>query len=270
MRLSELEEEKQELKEYQELDKQKRCLEYGLHHKEQNEVSLELEALDASYRTENSGHSDKTALLKRSLDKLAALEDESKNLKRQLNELDKQKSQLEIEKTAEIKEISKLQMISAQSNKQKGILIQNEKEIAAEITDLEAKIKEKEASLKNILNEFDEACTTESEAKLKQAPRLTIDWQMQKLKGTRFTERLVAKMNFNRLLKETNGSKPNAIKSSKLLLSKKRPMKKQKSKSKCCKHRFLPKKKTLPPCWHQPTTERKSLVHWNPRLARLN
>lgn len=42
-RLAELEEEKEELKEYQEKDRERRCLEYALHERELNEVSGALE-----------------------------------------------------------------------------------------------------------------------------------------------------------------------------------------------------------------------------------
>ncbi|CAK4250678.1 unnamed protein product [Aphanomyces euteiches] len=47
-RLNELEEEKDELKEYQELDKEKRALEYMMHEKELQNVRLELEAIERS------------------------------------------------------------------------------------------------------------------------------------------------------------------------------------------------------------------------------
>jgi structural maintenance of chromosome 3 (chondroitin sulfate proteoglycan 6) len=42
-RLEELEQEKKELKEYQEQDREKRCLEYALHYRELDDVSKALE-----------------------------------------------------------------------------------------------------------------------------------------------------------------------------------------------------------------------------------
>lgn len=42
-RLNELEEEKEELKEFQEKDRERRCLEYALHHRELEDVSAALE-----------------------------------------------------------------------------------------------------------------------------------------------------------------------------------------------------------------------------------
>jgi chromosome segregation ATPase len=54
-RLSELEEEKEELKEYQEKDRERRCLEYALFERELEEVSGALEELEEERRGEVHG-----------------------------------------------------------------------------------------------------------------------------------------------------------------------------------------------------------------------
>ena len=54
-RLSELEEEKEELKEYQEKDRERRCLEYALFERELSEVSGALEELEEERRGEIHG-----------------------------------------------------------------------------------------------------------------------------------------------------------------------------------------------------------------------
>lgn len=48
-RLSELEEEKEELKEFQEKDKERRCLEYALYWREVEEVSEALEEVNNNF-----------------------------------------------------------------------------------------------------------------------------------------------------------------------------------------------------------------------------
>lgn len=54
-RLSELEEEKEELKEYQEKDRERRCLEYALFERELQEVTGALEELEEERRSEVHG-----------------------------------------------------------------------------------------------------------------------------------------------------------------------------------------------------------------------
>lgn len=49
-RLSELEEEKEELKEYQKSDRERRCLEYALHRRELDDVTTLLEAVSVQSR----------------------------------------------------------------------------------------------------------------------------------------------------------------------------------------------------------------------------
>lgn len=51
-RLTELEEEKEELKEFQEKDKERRCLEYALHQRELEEVTEALEEIEEERRGE--------------------------------------------------------------------------------------------------------------------------------------------------------------------------------------------------------------------------
>jgi sugar-specific transcriptional regulator TrmB len=51
-RLTELEEEKEELKEYQEKDKDRRCLEYALYQRELEEVAEALEEIENDHRGE--------------------------------------------------------------------------------------------------------------------------------------------------------------------------------------------------------------------------
>jgi structural maintenance of chromosome 3 (chondroitin sulfate proteoglycan 6) len=51
-RLNELEEEKEELKEFQSKDKERRCLEYALHSRELNEVSVALEEIEEDRKGE--------------------------------------------------------------------------------------------------------------------------------------------------------------------------------------------------------------------------
>lgn len=51
-RLAELEEEKEELKEFQDKDRERRCLEYALHQRELKDVTAALEEVEAERRNE--------------------------------------------------------------------------------------------------------------------------------------------------------------------------------------------------------------------------
>jgi structural maintenance of chromosome 3 (chondroitin sulfate proteoglycan 6) len=54
-RLAELEEEKEELKEFQEKDKERRCLEYALYQRELEEVASALEEIEEDHKGEIHG-----------------------------------------------------------------------------------------------------------------------------------------------------------------------------------------------------------------------
>ncbi|KAF0682690.1 Aste57867_25208 [Aphanomyces stellatus] len=100
-RLNELEEEKDELKEYQELDKEKRALEYMMHEKELQSVRMELEAIERSRVEEASMSNDLHAkerdisdLIKQSGDNIHRISEDKDNWNREKAGLEAERADL--------------------------------------------------------------------------------------------------------------------------------------------------------------------------------
>ncbi|KAI5116767.1 hypothetical protein M0805_004984 [Coniferiporia weirii] len=86
-RLSELEEEKEELKEYQEKDRERRCLEYALFERELQEVTGALEELEDERRGEVHGVNVRREAFNEREKELQALEEEMKQTKHSMTTL---------------------------------------------------------------------------------------------------------------------------------------------------------------------------------------
>ncbi|OQR90845.1 chromosome segregation protein [Thraustotheca clavata] len=97
-RLNELEEEKDELKEYQELDREKRALEYMLHEKELQDVRLQLEAIERARAQEAVNSSELHAKERDVKEHLKHCEDNIKVLSEKLADWTADKDRMEAER----------------------------------------------------------------------------------------------------------------------------------------------------------------------------
>ncbi|KAH8832599.1 RecF/RecN/SMC [Flagelloscypha sp. PMI_526] len=155
-RLAELDEEKEELKEFQEKDKERRCLEYALYHREMEDSVSALEDLDAEQ--EEDSRNEKTRRAETRL-----REKEAQNLERQLSDhsaaLDSL-TQSRAETQADLKDYTKTRTeiectISDLENS--AINLSSKSDLEAELYSLEATIEEKQAELANVIPQWQAA-----------------------------------------------------------------------------------------------------------------
>ena len=97
-RLSELEEEKEELRDYQDKDKERRCLQYTIDHREQVAIANELDNLDEQRQNGVDDTDDNRERFIQGEKDLAEIDDEISKLKQQIEFLKVDKKQLEVER----------------------------------------------------------------------------------------------------------------------------------------------------------------------------
>ncbi|EOA26480.1 hypothetical protein CARUB_v10022528mg [Capsella rubella] len=109
-RLRELDEEKEELRKYQQLDKQRKSLEYTIYDKELHDAREELEQVEIK-RTKASEESTKTYdSLEKAQDDSKSLDESLKGLTKELQTLYKEKETVEAQQTEAIKKKTKLEL----------------------------------------------------------------------------------------------------------------------------------------------------------------
>lgn len=97
-RLAELEEEKEELRDYQDKDKERRCLQYTLDHREQVEIANALDTIDEQRQTGVDDTDDRRERFIQGEKELTDIEAEINELKQQVEFLKVDKRQLEDER----------------------------------------------------------------------------------------------------------------------------------------------------------------------------
>ena len=164
-RLDELEEEKEELRAYQEKDRERRCLEYTIYHRRQEALNKALEEIDdlrmngveetdANRERFQQGEDEKTQLearideIKR---RIELLQLDKKQYDDERRDAAKQKAQLEVE----VREISDRQSTT-----------QNDRAAyEKELQRVQSSIQEKEASLKKVMPQYDQTRDEEKSIK---------------------------------------------------------------------------------------------------------
>ncbi|CAN8247051.1 unnamed protein product [Cochlearia groenlandica] len=109
-RLRELDEEKEELRKYQQLDKQRKSLEYTIYDKELHDTKEKLEQVDVA-RTKASEESTKMYdRVEKAQDDSKSLDESLRGLTKELQTLNKEKESVEARKTDAIKKKTKLEL----------------------------------------------------------------------------------------------------------------------------------------------------------------
>ncbi|KAI9141835.1 hypothetical protein BKA69DRAFT_365194 [Paraphysoderma sedebokerense] len=164
-KLAELEEEKEELKAYSELDKERRCLEYTIYERELNEVSGELENLEEQRRAE-LGESNKKRSDYGDLEKLIADQERQLNeLRQSLEELRLEKEQLSDEKTEQNKAIIQAEILLKEKQDTSNDTSERKKTLEVEMKALSKEIRAKEDELAQVIPEFEKHSATEKKLK---------------------------------------------------------------------------------------------------------
>ena len=164
-RLSELEEEKEELRDYEEKNKERRCLQYTIDHREQQAINEELENLDEQ-REEGAEEANDTR------EEFIKGEAELKNIDREINKLKHEaellqvdKSQLDVERRDATKEKARLELEVNALNEGQAAARQAKLHYENDCREVETSIAEREGQLDQIAPEF--ATKQDEEVKLK-------------------------------------------------------------------------------------------------------
>ena len=153
-RLSELEEEKEELKAYQEQDREKRCLEYTIYHREQVELANALDNIDEQRQTgvdETDDNRERFILGEKEIDEMNA---EINEIRRQIELLKVDKQQLEEDRRDNARSSAKIELdVKALSDGQSQAE-QAQARYKTELQQVQETIAERESELSRLLPEF--------------------------------------------------------------------------------------------------------------------
>ncbi|XP_065071317.1 structural maintenance of chromosomes protein 3-like [Rhopilema esculentum] len=162
-RLETLETEKEELKEYQKLDKDRRCLEYTIHDKELKETKDKLEDLDRNRQGNTDRGRELHDLVRQATDKIEEINKKIKELSDQKNMTEVDKQQVMDEKGDLIKTKTKLELDIRDLEEGVNEDINTRKKNSRDLKKLEELIRNKEAELEEILPEYSEKKATEED-----------------------------------------------------------------------------------------------------------
>ena len=153
-RLAELEEEKGELQAYQEKDRERRCLEYTIYSREQDELNKALEKIEALRENGVDASDDNRDKFQQGEEDKADLEDQIVQIRQRLELLNLDKKQYNDEKRDAAKnkanvELDVEKLSSGQSEAQKA-RVQHDQELQQ----VQTQINERETSLQKMMPEF--------------------------------------------------------------------------------------------------------------------
>lgn len=166
-RLAELEKEKEELKNYQELDKQKRLIEYTMYDTEKREASKKLEELDREKENEaiqaaNFHHAAAIAH-----DEMRRLEKELKALNMELQRKAKDREALEEEKSDLIKAKVATDINLEETKRKAGAQNEEKDKLQQALQSITKKIDDKTATLEKLKKKYETTLQKEQDAKQK-------------------------------------------------------------------------------------------------------
>ncbi|KAK5170296.1 Structural maintenance of chromosomes protein 3 [Saxophila tyrrhenica] len=153
-RLGELEEEKKELHEFQEKDRERRCLEYTIHRQEQDALNDAMEKLNEERESGNERTDENSAQLQQQDIELEAIDDEMSELQQQLRMLQEEKAQLETDRKESAKEKAKIELDVQSMTDNQSAAQQAQTQHAAELKDVQAQIAQRENELAQLLPQY--------------------------------------------------------------------------------------------------------------------
>lgn len=153
-RLTELEEEKEELRDYQEKDKDRRCLQYSIDHREQVAINEELEKLDDHRQTGVDDTDDHRERFVNGEKELADINAEIGELKQQVAFLKVDKKQLDDERREMAKNKAKIELEVKSLSDGQSSAQQAKAQHASELQSLNSAIQEHEDQLAQITPEY--------------------------------------------------------------------------------------------------------------------
>ncbi|KAG0254731.1 Structural maintenance of chromosomes protein 3, partial [Actinomortierella ambigua] len=153
-RLGELEEEKEELKQFQEHDRRRRCLEYTIYSREQREINAALEEMEEEHVRELDGSSRQQQDANERETRIAAMERELMEIQQQKEILEAEKLQLEHELQTNVKDKALLELAIRDHEENDVHSLEGKRRNQEELTRLEQEIEVKEAELAQLVPEY--------------------------------------------------------------------------------------------------------------------
>lgn len=153
-RLSELEEEKEELRDYQEKDKDRRCLQYTIDYREQQAINKELESLEEQRQNGVDDTDDRQARFVQGEKDLEKINTEINALKQQVEFLRVDKKQLEDERRETTKSKAKIELEVKSLGDNQSAAQQVRAQYLSELKTLQDSIKDHEDELANMAPEY--------------------------------------------------------------------------------------------------------------------
>ncbi|CAM6125245.1 unnamed protein product [Calypogeia fissa] len=162
-RLKELDEEKEELKKYQQLDKQRRSLEYTIFEKELLDARQKLEEIeeDRAKVSEKSSNMHNSVL--DSHEQLKALEKELKTVTKDLQGFQKEKEAVERQKTESLKTFAKVELDVRDVEDRKKGEARIKDEVARELKALAQEIERSKEDLERVTPQYEQLLANEEE-----------------------------------------------------------------------------------------------------------
>ena len=164
-RLTELEEEKEELRDFQEKDKDRRCLQYTIDHREQVAIANELENLDDQRQGGVDDTDESSERFIQGERELAEINAQISELKQQVNFLKVDKRQLEDERKEKAKARAKVELEVKSLSDGQSAAQQARQHYAAELEKVQTSIKEHEVELAEVTPEYLESLRQEGTIK---------------------------------------------------------------------------------------------------------
>ena len=166
-RLAELEEEKEELRDYQDKDKERRCLQYTIDHREQVAIANELDNLEEQRQTGVDDTDDSQERFLQGEKELAEIGAEISELKQQVEFLKVDKAQLEDERRDKARAKAQIELdVKGLSDGQLAAQ-QGRDQYQSDLGSVQSSIKEREDELAQITPEYlaqlEQESTTKSE-----------------------------------------------------------------------------------------------------------
>lgn len=184
-RLTELEEEKEELKDYQEKDKERRSLQYTIDHREQLAIASELENLEQQYQTGAEDAGDSEDRFRRGDKELESIQAEISELKQQVEFLKVDKKQLETERKENAKSKAKIELDVKNLTDGHSAAQHAQNAYQSDLESLQNSIEQHEQELAEVTPQYNSSVQEEA----------TVKGELESAEGTR--QRLYAKQGRN-------------------------------------------------------------------------
>ena len=153
-RLTELEEEKEELRDYQDKDKERRCLQYTIDHREQVAIANELDNLDEQRQTGMDDTDDSSERFIQGEKDLTEISTQISELKQQVEFLKVDKSQLEDERKEKAKAKAKIELEVKSFTDGQTAALQARSHYELELDRVQTSIREHEEELAELSPEY--------------------------------------------------------------------------------------------------------------------